>query len=570
MTKSAQIKSILEDFQQTGIHQERLLVFVEREGRWVPRTFKSSENVGERICLENALTAANDPRVPQRKQDKDFVLCLSSAFRRDSDNATLATAMWLAEKLSKPLLIIDILSACYPWASERHHAFLIDSALERARNLNGFLFVPLGKNAALDPEVTLNFNPNHQLPPEFCFSAGSAHAGEAVPNSELVVELLQRASAVVCDWSPNFIFPSFALRSMKIVRKKNPKVPFLLVDDNGVVPLFAYEKSENAARFIRPKLEKWTKSAPLEKKSIECFVSQFSNYVTNLSVKGQFCIGKALENKSNSEFDLEALLGWSGVSKSVPRVELRGGRESALIHLQEFVRKKMAKYKEERNHPDENVGSKLSPYLHYGMIHPREIISVIEGLRSFLPSEDSANTFLDELVTWRELGLNMAHFAFMNGVSLGSAELVPPWAWQTLEKHTVRLEKTYPLDELENALTSDIVWNAAQNELLETGVIHNYMRMIWGKGIIRYSKGPQEALERMEYLNNKYALDGRDANSYSGIYWCLGKFDRPWPPARPPFGMVRAMSSAAALRKLKMKDYLTRYSNKKKATSGLP
>jgi deoxyribodipyrimidine photo-lyase len=85
------------------------------------------------------------------------------------------------------------------------------------------------------------------------------------------------------------------------------------------------------------------------------------------------------------------------------------------------------------------------------------------------------------------------------------------------------------------------------------------MRMLWGKGIVAWSATPEEALARLVHLNNAYALDGRDPNSYTGIYWCLGKFDRPWPPARPPFGITRSMSTKNARKKLAMERYLARH-----------
>jgi hypothetical protein len=63
------------------------------------------------------------------------------------------------------------------------------------------------------------------------------------------------------------------------------------------------------------------------------------------------------------------------------------------------------------------------------------------------------------------------------------------------------------------------------------------------------------------YLNDKYALDGRDPNSYSGIGWVFGRHDRPWAPERPVFGRVRYMTSQSAARKLRLKSYLARYAD---------
>ena len=117
----------------------------------------------------------------------------------------------------------------------------------------------------------------------------------------------------------------------------------------------------------------------------------------------------------------------------------------------------------------------------------------------------------------------------------------------------------YSPDELERAETSDPLWNAAQRQLVCEGRVHNYLRMLWGKKIIEWCPHPRHALDVMIHLNNKYALDGRDPNSYSGIFWCFGRYDRPW-PERPIFGKVRYMSSASTRRKLDVDSYLRRYS----------
>jgi len=120
-------------------------------------------------------------------------------------------------------------------------------------------------------------------------------------------------------------------------------------------------------------------------------------------------------------------------------------------------------------------------------------------------------------------------------------------------------EYIYSLDELTHSKTHDEIWNAAQRELYETGVMHNYLRMLWGKKIYQWSKTPEEALAVMIELNNRYALDGRDPNSYTGIMWVLGLFDRAWGPERPIFGKLRYMTSESTRRKLKLKKYLERY-----------
>ena len=117
----------------------------------------------------------------------------------------------------------------------------------------------------------------------------------------------------------------------------------------------------------------------------------------------------------------------------------------------------------------------------------------------------------------------------------------------------------YSLKEFESGNTHDPLWNAAQIQLLKEGRIHNYLRMLWGKKILHWSSGPEKALHIMIELNNKYALDGRDPNSYSGIFWVLGRYDRPWGPERPIFGKIRYMSSKNTSRKVRVQNYIKKY-----------
>jgi len=175
---------------------------------------------------------------------------------------------------------------------------------------------------------------------------------------------------------------------------------------------------------------------------------------------------------------------------------------------------------------------------------------------------DSAESFLDELVTWRELGFNMnAHRD-----DYDRYESLPEWARETLEAHeTDRRPGLYGLDELERAGTDDPLWNAAQRQLLREGRIHGYLRMLWGKRILEWTPTAREALSVMIHLNDKYATDGRDPNSYSGIFWVLGRYDRPW-PERPVFGRVRSMTSASTGRKVRLQRYLERFGERGQGT----
>jgi deoxyribodipyrimidine photo-lyase len=167
-----------------------------------------------------------------------------------------------------------------------------------------------------------------------------------------------------------------------------------------------------------------------------------------------------------------------------------------------------------------------------------------------------AEAWLDELVTWRELGYNMA----ARERNYDQYESLPDWARTTLERHAGdRRPHVYSLDEFAAAKTHDDLWNAAQTQLVREGRIHNYLRMLWGKKILEWSATPRDALAVMIELNNRYALDGRDPSSYSGIFWVLGRYDRAWGPEREVFGKIRYMSSENTRRKLRVEAYCDRW-----------
>ncbi len=138
---------------------------------------------------------------------------------------------------------------------------------------------------------------------------------------------------------------------------------------------------------------------------------------------------------------------------------------------------------------------------------------------------------------------------------------IPEWAKETLAEHAddPRPER-YTLAEMEEARTGDPIWNAAQRQLRSEGRIHNYLRMLWGKKILEWTDSPKEAAEVMIRLNDRYAVDGRDPNSYAGIFWVLGRHDRAWGPERPIYGKVRYMTSESTRKKLHLKEYLSRWS----------
>jgi deoxyribodipyrimidine photo-lyase len=236
------------------------------------------------------------------------------------------------------------------------------------------------------------------------------------------------------------------------------------------------------------------------------------------------------------------------------------------------VRSRLRGYAEDRSDPDAEATSGLSPWLHFGHVGSAEVVKAVLEHEGWTPDRlgttargsregfwgvsPSAEAFLDQLVTWRELGF----VGCAMRPEQGQYRSLPVWARITLEKHAADPRpRLYARAELVAGATGDRVWNAAQAELREEGVIHNALRMIWGKRVLEWTRGPEEALETLLALNDRWALDGRDPNSLTGILWCLGKYDRPWGPERCIFGTVRYMSSERARRKLALDRYLERW-----------
>ncbi|HWA58587.1 MAG TPA: FAD-binding domain-containing protein, partial [Gemmatimonadales bacterium] len=195
--------------------------------------------------------------------------------------------------------------------------------------------------------------------------------------------------------------------------------------------------------------------------------------------------------------------------------------------------------------------SRLSPWLHFGNLSIHEILL---AAREAGPEAQYAR-FLDEALTWREVSHNFCHF----NPKHRTVEGIPRWAREQLAAHeSDPRPELYTLEEMEQARTGSELWNAAQRSYLRDGWMHNYMRMLWGKAVLMWTRNAAECLGVLEHLNNKYSLDGRDPNSYGGIMWTFGKFDRPFYP-RPIYGNIRYQSLRAAEKKFDVRAYVGRY-----------
>jgi deoxyribodipyrimidine photo-lyase len=468
----------------------------------------------------------------------DFVVYWMVATRRTRYNFGLQRAIEIAIQCARPLVILEALRCDYPWANDRLHQFILegmaDNTMDAARS--GALYYPY-----VEP------------------SRGRGRG--------LLRSMSSTACAVVTDWYPTFFLPD-----MLAAAAKQSEVALEAVDSNGLIPLSAARKYYPAARFYRAfmqrTLREHLRDFPIERPlTLLKGLPKLKNVPARIGRRWPAASARLLRGGSTALASLP-------IDHSVEIVEQRGGQRAAATRLKQFLSRDLARYADDHNHPDLDATSRLSPYLHFGHISAHEVFARLmsherwttrklgargggarEGWWGVSPA---AEAFLDQLVVWRELSFNGCEYL----TDYNSYASLPDWARRTLEAHSSdRRPHRYSTRQVERAETGDEVWNATQRQLLTEGWFHGYLRMLWGKKILEWSKSPADALKRMESLMNRYSLDGRDPNSYAGYAWVLGRYDRPW-PERPIFGTVRSMTSASAKRKLKMKRFLAEYGNR--------
>ena len=415
--------------------------------------------------------------------------------QRGTDNPALDIAVKAANALGRPVVVF-FAPRPFPPANQRHYAFLAEAIPDIADALEkrsiGFV---------------LRRFPEHSLL-KFC--------DEVKPALLVGDENPIRQSE---DWRQT------------VAKKLN--VPFWTVDADVIVPSKLLGKAQYAAHVIRPRLQarlreflvppanpkaklRWRKPAGMRSPTLDCNLTD----------------------------------GWN-LDRSVQPVSAwRGGSKEALRRLKDFVQHKLPHYSRDRNHPELDGTSSLSPYLHFGQISPITIALAIEKAEAPRAQKEA---FLNQLITWRELSVNLAHF----NPNYDNFECAEPWAHRTLAQHARDPRPVvYTESQLENAETHDPLWNAAQMQMVSTGWMHNYLRMYWAKKILEWTPSPSLAHQIAVRLNDKYELDGRDPNGYAGIAWAiLGKFDRPW-FERPIFGQIRYMSGASTGKKFDSKKYI--------------
>ena len=481
------------------------------------------------MLTDSRLYPLNDAPI---RPERAYVLYWMTSARRLEFNFALEAAVAHAAALRRPLVILEALRCGYQHASDRLHTFVLQGmaehrgALQRSRAV----YYPYVEPAA---------------------GAGSG----------LIAALSRQSCVVVTDW-----YPAFFLPRMHAAAARQIDIRLEAIDTNGLLPVAEAGRAIPMAHGFRAHLQR-TLRAHLRAWPVEKPFAALPRGMRATIDPATLSQWPAADAASFADAAIRAL----PIDHGVPAGGIAGGTRPARARLATFIAGGLARYGDHHNQPEQDATSRLSPWLHFGHLSVHEVFQAVmthekwtsrklgsaaRGAREgWWNVSASAQSFLDELVTWRELAFNTA--AFVPGY--GDYATLPAWARHTLDAHRDdRREHHYTLEQFDAAATHDPLWNAAQRQLKQDGWFHGYMRMLWGKKILEWSAAPEDALGVMEHLMNRYSLDGRDPVSYASYAWVLGMYDRPW-PERAIFGTVRTMTSASARRKLRLKNYLATY-----------
>jgi deoxyribodipyrimidine photo-lyase len=443
---------------------------------------------------DSRIQSLNDEELRQG----DYVLYWMQQSQRADYNHALEYAVQQANQVGQGVLVVFGLMDSYPEANLRHYTFMLEGLQE--------VQTALGKRS-------IKMIVKKGNPADVALAAG------------------EKASMIVCDRG--------YLRHQRQWRKKVAKdagCRVVQVESDVVVPLeVVSDKAEYAARTIRPKIHRHLNNYLVEFKTTRIKKSSLQLRIKGIDLS-----------------DINAVLKKMSLDRSVGPVNhlFRGGSAEARQIFADFLRQRFKTYVENRNQPQTDDVSHMSKYLHFGQISPLYLaLQILKTDRGF---KDAREAFIEELIVRRELAMNFVFYT----PRYDSFKCLPNWAQKTLNAHKKdKREHTYTRRQLENAKTHDDYWNAAMREMKATGFMHNYMRMYWGKKIMEWTKTPEQAFETTLAINNKYFLDGRDANSYTGVAWVFGVHDRAW-VERPIFGKIRYMAASGLERKCDIQAYV--------------
>ncbi|CAN5754323.1 deoxyribodipyrimidine photo-lyase [soil metagenome] len=435
---------------------------------------------------DERITNLNDKDVT----DSDYVLYWLQQSQRAEDNPALEYAVQQANELKKPLLVGFGLMDDYPEANLRHYTFMLEGLKETQAALKRRDINMVVQRGAPD-EVAVNL---------------SKHAALLITDRGYL-NIQKKWREHVADSA-----------ACKVVQ----------VEGDVVVPVnLASDKREYGARTLRPKIHKHLEKFLVDLKPTAVDQSSLGLKVEGVDLSDPVKLAKSLKLEQQvapvSEF-------------------FEGGTSRGKAIIENFLDNKFSDYAEHRNQPQTNDVSHMSKYLHFGQVSP---VWLAQAIRHANASQKNIETYVEELVVRRELTMNFVNFT----ENYDTYNCIPDWAKKTLAEHADdEREYLYTHEEFENAETHDPYWNAAMNEMRYTGYMHNYMRMYWGKKILEWTGTPRHGHDVTLRLNNKYFLDGRDANSFSNVAWVYGNHDRPW-QERAVVGKVRYMNAAGLKRK---------------------
>ncbi len=409
-----------------------------------------------------------------------YVLYWMQQSQRAEFNPALEYAIEQANALDLPVLVCFGLTA-FPEANARHYDFMLRGLAEVRDRLA---------------------------------TRGVAFVIRKTPPHDLTRQLAADAALVVCDRGYLKIQRTWRAKLAEGLNRR-----LVQVEGDVVVPVeVASNKHEYAARTIRPRIHRvW-----------DDFVDDLQPRTVRRRAEGLTVAGDVDLD------DVPGVLAALKIDKAVgPVKRFPAGEGAARARLEAFLARDLRRYGDERGKPEAGVASLMSPYLHFGQISPVEIALAVRRT----PASESRASYLEELIVRRELAMNHAFYE----PGYDTYDILPEWARKTLADHASDPRPhLYTRDQFEAAATHDPYWNGAMREMLATGYMHNHLRMYWGKKILQWSASPEEAFETTLALNNRWFLDGRDANSFTNVGWLFGLHDRPWGP-QPVFGTVRSM-----------------------------
>jgi len=417
---------------------------------------------------------------------------------RVDENPALDVGCTLAFALNRPLLVYQSLSSNYRYASDRHHVFQLQAVLDLHR-----AYSDLGIRYAF-------------------------HLQTREDSSPTLLRLAQQTDLLITDDFPGEPTDRWMKRLSYL---ENLKI--LAVDTACVVPMQLVGKSYDRAFGFRDATKKlyeeridraWPKPASIPK--------YFDGLIP-------------FEPVNCPKLDPYAIVSLCEIDSTIPPVaDTPGGSKAGYDRWSDFLKHRIHRYASKRNDPCADVSSRMSAYLHYGMVSPMRLAREA--------SEFKADKYLDELLIWRELAYGYCFYR----KDFQTIQTLPPWAIDTLRKHaTDARSMVYSWETLARAQSNDSLWNTCQQSLIRHGELHNNVRMTWGKALLGWTRSPEKALAMLIDLNHRFALDGRDPASYGGILWCLGQFDRPFYPESPVLGTVRPRPTQDHLKRLDLKKY---------------